>query len=91
MKNEQEEPDEANEQFKLTCLHASLNEVQQTVRSYDSKAQIMGVGFIFSISMIGGFLEKLDVERAYGFTYLLLGFILLMSPVILYGSVLHQT
>ncbi len=75
----------------LACLLASLNEVQQTIRSYDSKAQIMGVGFIFSVTMISGFLGNLEIERDYGFGYLIVGFALLIGPVTLYGSVLYPT
>lgn len=75
----------------LTCLLASLNEVQQTIRAYDTKAQIMGVGFIFSVTMIGRLLENLPIAREYDLGYLVVGFLLLVGPVALFGSVLYPS
>ena len=79
------------DQTQLTCLLASLGEVQQTIRSYDTKAQIMGVGFIFSVSMISRFLSNLDVDHDYGIGYLIVGFLLLIGPVALYGAVIFPS
>jgi hypothetical protein len=75
----------------LSCLLAALNEIQLTIRAYDTKAQIMGVGFIFSVTMIGRLLENLDFEREFGLGFLIVGFILLLGPVALFGSVLSPT
>jgi hypothetical protein len=75
----------------LTSLLASLNEVQQTIRAYDTKAQIMGVGFIFSITMVGKLLENLPVAREYDLGYLIGGFLLLIGPVTLFGMVLYPS
>ena len=75
----------------LTCLLASLNEVQQTIRAYDTKAQIVGVGFIFSVTMISRLLEDLPVARTYDLGYLFFGFLLLVGPVALFGAVLHPS
>ena len=36
----------------LTVLLASLQEVQNTIRSYDTKAQVVSIGFIFSLGLI---------------------------------------
>ena len=73
------------------CLLANLNELQQTIRAYDTKAQIMGIGFLFSIGMIGNFLSGLELERNLGIGYLLVGFVLLLGPVALFGAVLHPS
>ncbi len=81
----------ATEPAALSCLLASLNEVQQTIRAYDTKAQIMGVGFIFSVTMIANLLGNLDIERTFGIGYLLGGFLLLMGPLVLFGSVLYPS
>ncbi len=43
--------------FAVHAVLAALKEVQDTVRAYDTKAQIVGVGFIFSIGIITGFGE----------------------------------
>lgn len=75
----------------LTCLRAVLSEAEQNIRAYDTKAQIMGVGFIFSVTMISVVLEKLPIERSYDLLYLIGGFIVLMGPVALFGAVLYPT
>ena len=75
----------------LTCLLASLNEVQQTIRAYDTKAQIMGVGFIFSVTMISRLLENLPVATTYDLGDLFFGFVLLVGPVALFGAVLYPS
>ena len=45
--------------FAVQGVLAALKEVQDTVRAYDTKAQIVGVGFIFSIGIITGLGERL--------------------------------
>lgn len=91
METEQKQPIENLNQAQLTCLMAALNEVQQTIRAYDTKAQIMGVGFIFSVTMIGNLLKNLEYQRDYDLPYLIIGFILLLGPVTLFGTVLYPT
>ena len=78
-------------QTELSCLLATLNEAQQTIRAYDTKAQIVGVGFIFSVTMISRILENLPVERLFDVAYVIGGFVLLIGPVALFGSVLYPT
>ncbi|MGB0694578.1 MAG: hypothetical protein ACPGOY_02945 [Rhodospirillaceae bacterium] len=75
----------------IQCLLAALNEVQQTIRAYDTKAQIVGVGFIFSISMIGPILQQMQVTRTYDLGFLIGTFVFLIGPVVLFGSVLYPT
>ena len=43
---------ETDRGFAEDCMLAALKEVQDTVRAYDTKAQIVGVGFIFTIGVI---------------------------------------
>ena len=73
------------------CLLSTLAEAQAMIRAYDTKAQIVGVGFIFSITMIGGFLGKLPVTPTYDMGYLVIGFVMLMGPLVLFGAVLYPT
>jgi len=51
----------------------------------------MGVGFIFSVSMISRFLANLQVDQDYGICYLVVGFLLLIGPVALYGAVIFPS
>ncbi|MEM7540694.1 MAG: hypothetical protein AAF384_03800 [Pseudomonadota bacterium] len=70
---------------------ASLSEAQQTIRAYDSKAQIMGIGFIFAMTMISRLLENFAIEWRYSVMELVLGFTVLVGPVALCGAVLYPT
>lgn len=91
MTSEDTQPPSDINQTQLTCLLASLSEVQQTIRSYDTKAQIMGVGFIFSVTMISRLLANLQIDREFGMGYLVVGFLLLIGPVALYGAVIFPS
>jgi len=42
---------ETDHGFAENCILAALKEVQDTVRAYDTKAQIVGVGFIFTMAL----------------------------------------
>ena len=42
-------------QQSLSLLRDSLAEAQMTVRAYDTKAQIVGVGYMFALAVVGDF------------------------------------
>lgn len=85
------EPDGNMDATTRACLLAGLNEAQQTIRAYDTKAQIVGIGFLFSVTMISNLLKNLDVERTYDLGYLLGGFLFLIGPIVLFGAVLYPS
>ena len=76
-------------------LFAALKEAQDMVRAYDTKAQIVGVGYIFTINVIGGFGSKLDSISIDQVNYQSLIIVLLWAlsviPIIFYGLVLLPT
>ncbi len=84
-------PPKSMDETERTCLLATLAEAQTMIRAYDTKAQIVGVGFIFSITMIRGLIENLPVAPDYDLMYLVAGFVLLLGPPVLFGSVLYPT
>ncbi len=43
----------------LAILRDALSEAQTTVRSYDTKAQIVGVGYVFALGIVGLFSDRL--------------------------------
>ena len=90
---EQEGPNREDglSQTQLSCLLAILNEAQQTIRAYDTKAQIMGIGFIFAVTIFSSVPKNLPVEREFGLLYLIGGFALLIGPVALFGAVLYPS
>ena len=75
----------------LPFLMASLKEVQDTVRAYDTKAQIVGVGYIFAIGIIinlGTRIANVTEMVAVTITFAWLIFIL---PIVLFGAVLYPS
>jgi len=79
-------------QQSLSLLRDSLNEAQATVRAYDTKAQIVGIGYIFALGVVGRF-EKWMPEpsdsNAVLNTLLAWGFVIL--PILLFGYVLYPS
>ncbi len=72
----------------LPFLMASLKEAQDTVRAYDTKAQIVGVGYIFAIGIIislGARIANMPEMTAVTITFAWLVFIF---PIALFGAVL---
>jgi len=74
-----------------TCLLAALKEAQDTVRAYDTKAQIVGVGFIFSIGIITNFSTRMPSEAELTFIGLVLSWALAIGPIALFGLVLFPS
>lgn len=74
---------------KITFLYSSLKEAQDNIRTYDTKAQIMGIGFIFTIGMIAKFIN-IDSEQLNDIKTIIIMF-LVLSPIVLFASVLYPT
>lgn len=72
-------------------MKEALAEAHTDVRSYDTKAQIMGIGFIFSLGVIFNILEGFDTTRSLGWFQLFAAFVLAIGPVVLYGAVLYPS
>jgi hypothetical protein len=75
----------------LSCLRAALKEVQDSVRSYDSKTQIVGVGFIFTIGIITNLGATLPGTSELNVLGVILFWTLGIVPVVLYGFVLYPS
>ncbi len=77
-------------QQSLSLLHDSLAEAQATVRAYDTKAQIVGVGYIFALGVVGRF-ETL-LPKASEMTPLTVSVACVaILPILLFGFVLHPS
>jgi hypothetical protein len=76
-------------QNKVTFLYSALKEAQDNIRTYDTKAQIVGIGFIFTIGMI---LKSINLDF-YQIGTLITPFIwiLMLCPIVLFASVLYPT
>ena len=76
----------------LALLKDSLKDAQDTVRAYDTKAQIVGVGYIFSLSVISQVGEIIpDKASAINLFSILIPWAFVIVPIILFGWVLYPT
>lgn len=72
-------------------LSATLLEAQTETRAYDTKAQIVGVGYIFALGVIGQFEVGAPAHPEQNTVTVLLFWLVVVMPVILFGYVLHPT
>ncbi|NKB54203.1 MAG: hypothetical protein GKR97_18665 [Rhizobiaceae bacterium] len=80
---------EKSDQIEL--LKEALLEAQQTVRAYDTKAQIVGVGYIFALGVVFKLGELLPKMRAEDITFVILAWAIIILPILLFGVVLYPT
>lgn len=72
-------------------LRDSLAEAQATVRSYDTKAQIVGVGYIFALGVVFRFNEVLPKVTDIDVVAMVAAWAIIIVPILLFGFVLHPT
>lgn len=82
---------ESPDQKSIGMVRDSLAEAQMTVRAYDTKAQIVGVGYIFALGIVAQINELLPARPDYPLVLVLLGWGVVMVPIILFGYVLYPT
>ena len=75
----------------VSFLNASLSESQSTVRAYDTKAQIVGIGYIFALGIVFQFANKLDPNASLSTDQVILAWTFIIIPIILFGAVLYPT
>ncbi len=75
----------------VDLLRNSLNEAQATVRAYDTKAQIMGVGYIFALGIVFRFGETLGGTQETGLGFVIGAWLIVVLPILLFGYVLYPT
>ncbi|WP_108883424.1 hypothetical protein [Anderseniella sp. Alg231-50] len=81
--------DSASDNFKL--IGEALAEAQQTVRAYDTKAQIVGVGYIFALRVVFGLGELLPQAERSDILLVVVGWTIVILPILLFGFVLYPT
>ncbi len=82
---------ERNAGDSVGCLLSALKEAQDSVRSYDTKAQIVGVGFIFTIGMLTKVGANLPGPSEINTMALVLYWLLGIGPIVLFGFVLYPS
>ncbi|MBO6636661.1 MAG: hypothetical protein JJ920_01155 [Roseitalea sp.] len=75
----------------LDLLRTGLAEAQATVRAYDTKAQIVGVGYIFALGIVSQINGLLPEPGEFGLPALLVAWLVIIFPIPLFGHVLYPT
>lgn len=73
----------------LMLLKDSLDEAQISVRAYDTKAQIVGVGYIFALNVIGQIGNLLTHKEETGLATIVVAWTIVILPIMLFGYVLY--
>ena len=76
---------------KITFLYAALKEAQDNVRAFDTKSQIVGIGFIFSLNIIPKLGPSSSANIETGPISVIVAWILVILPLLLFGSVLYPS
>ena len=77
---------------KVELLKLALTECQATVRSYDTKAQIVGVSYIFALNIVLQLGAMLPVGTPrFSVLYVLFSWMVMIAPVAMFGFVLYPT
>ncbi len=77
-------------QQSFNLLHDSLAEARATVRAYDSKAQIVGVGYILALGVVGRFEALLPEASELNLLTLSIACSAIL-PILLFGFVLYPS
>ena len=72
-------------------LKIALVETQQSIRSYDTKSQICAIGYLFSLSIVLGINESLFPVAESGIWVVIVGWGVLILPMLFYGYVLYPS
>ena len=73
-------------------LLAVLKEAQDSVRAFDAKAQIVGIGYIFSLGVIGTVAKRFEVgSKDIDVAWLVVSLVVLIAPIILYSMVIFPS
>ncbi len=75
----------------LNLLRDALMEAQATVRAYDTKAQIVGLGYAFALGIVAGTSDWFPKTDEGQFLAVILFWGVVMAPLVLFGFVLYPT
>ncbi len=75
----------------IAVLKDALAEAQMTVRAYDTKAQIVGVGYIFALNIVMRLENLFDKTGDVDLTRIGITWVVVIAPIILFGFVLYPS
>lgn len=73
------------------ALMAVLHEAQDTVRSYDTKAQIVGVGYIFALGVVQQSGKHMPMPMEWAGWYVFCGWLVVILPIVMFALVLYPS
>jgi hypothetical protein len=82
---------EPNDRQNFNFLLASLKTVEDAVKNYDTKSQIVGVGYIFAINVVFTVGAMIPGHFELNLLTFALAWVITILPVILFGVVLYPT
>lgn len=72
-------------------LELTLSEAQATVRGYDTKAQIVGIGYTFALNIVASASAGFPRAADGSLVSLILFWGIVMAPLFLFGAVLYPS
>jgi hypothetical protein len=82
---------ESTREYADKMLLAALHEAQSAVRSYDTKAQIVGVGYILALNVVLHFGDLLRTKAQLGPLFYAVVWGVVLMPILLFGQVLFPS
>jgi len=81
----------SSESEQLSFLMSALEEAQSSIRAFDTKAQIVGIGYIFAVGIIFK-IGSLNPDIApFTSSTVIFAWLLVMVPIVLFGTVLYPS
>ena len=84
-------PGEITRDYADKMLLAALQEAQSVVRSYDNKAQIVGVGYILALNLVLHFGDLLPTRAPLGPLFFAVVWGVVIMPILQLGQVLYPS
>jgi hypothetical protein len=75
----------------VSFLMSALDEAQSSVRAFDTKAQIVGIGYIFAVGIISTIASWNPESTPFTASTVIMAWALVIVPIILFGSVLYPS
>ncbi len=72
-------------------LKIALSETQQSIRSYDTKAQICAIGYLLSLNLVLGINQAIFPTKGADLWIVVFGWGVMIFPMLLFGFVLYPT
>jgi hypothetical protein len=80
-----------SESDQVTFLMNALNETQSSIRAFDTKAQIVGIGYIFAVGIITTIASWNPDKTPFTITSVALAWTFVIIPIVCFASVLYPS